>query len=191
MDKLQTVAALLAFLALPAAAAEPPPARQPTREERVDALGVQWSYEEWADDIDDKWLVSVVGIILTPAPSQNASIALECAEGLGWRMEVEIPGWSIGKGEKRTLRARVDRAEAFEVGVIGEGGSPPRSHVEIPGGGEQLIYRGLARARERIVVRDAASGHTVVFPMEADRPEVRKAIQRCREITLPPSPATP
>ncbi len=114
----------------------------------------------------------------------------KCVEGLGWRMEVEVPGWSFGKGENPMLHARVDRAEAFEVVVVAKVKSPSLLHIEIPRGGREL-YWGLINARERIAVRDVVSGRTVIFPMEANRPEVRKAAKRCSEITRPLGSAAP
>lgn len=158
-----------------------PPARQPVSEERVDAAGVEWFYEERADEIDDRWQVLVMGTVVAPGPSQGAAIGLLCVEGLGGRIQLDVPGWAFGDGVTRTLQARIDRAEAFEVAAVGLPMDRAMAYLEWPRGGQRLM-EGLAAARERIVVRNPDRG-TVVFPMGAERPEVDRAIRLCREMT--------
>ena len=153
--------------------------RRPVTSERVDAVGMEWFYEERADEIDDRWQVLVFGTIRSGL-DRGASIGLLCVEDLGRKMRIDVPRWTFGDGVRRSLQARVDRGEAFEVSAIGESHEINMAYLEFSRGG-QRVMDGFATARERIVIRDP-QGRTVVFPMDPERPEVSRAIARCREL---------
>jgi hypothetical protein len=175
------LASILFGLALCPAGSQP--ARTPvTLEPPTDPAGLSWFYREWEDEIDDKWNVLVTTKVVTPGPSQNAEIGLQCVEGLGQKLRINVPGWVFRDGEPTRLQARIDRGPAFDVVAIGETPPSTMAFVEIPTGGRQLV-QALTSARERIVLRHLSSA-TVVIPMTGQRPLVARAMERCEDLRL-------
>ena len=172
------VALLAAWLPLEAGA------RQPVSEERIDELGVQWSFQESADEIDGRWEVLVVARLFMPGPSSGAFIGLQCTEGAGYLLSVHAPGWAFTVARPGLLM-RVDQAEAVEVPFVRDQEARGLAHLDAGDERARRLLELLAGARQRVVMR-GPGGVTVSIPLSAPRRELDQAFQRCGEINPPP-----
>lgn len=175
--------ALAGVLALtaPAADAQRPLPRYPiTLVERIDDLGVQWTYFEQFDDRLDRWRVSVRA---TTPPARGHSIDMYCIAGWSLQVGFIVPARSFALGERLALQAQIDDGAAIGLDAVG-GREDGRLATIRPSPEAERLARGLSTATERITMRDP-SGATVVFPMAASRPEVERFFRRCRELAPP------
>jgi hypothetical protein len=146
----------------------------------VDEAGVEWFYEERADEIDDKWQVLAMATVPGRGQGGDTTIGLLCVEGLGRKVRLEVRGWRIREGDRRLVQVRVDREPAFDLPVVGDSSPHGTAYVGSPESAQRLVA-GMLSARERIVLRDDG-GITAIIPMRPSRPELQQAIRWCREI---------
>jgi hypothetical protein len=170
-----------ALLLIAPFAAQAQTARQPVAEERIDELGVEWTYRETADEIDGRWEVLVVARMFMPGPSSGAFLGLQCTEGAGYLLSVHAPGWSFADAPRPTLLMRIDLAEPMEVPFIRDPEARGLAHLDSADGRARRLLDLLAAARQRVVMR-SRTGVTVTIPLGAPRTELDQAFRRCGEI---------
>jgi hypothetical protein len=93
-------AALLAAQALPGAASAQERPRAPVLQIESDAAGVEWTYEERADEIDDRWQVLAFGSVWWRLPPPVALLWASFA----WKGWAGSCGSTCQDGRSRKVR---------------------------------------------------------------------------------------